>query len=44
MVRGQSEFISMSLFGLTGMTAYAGVFGACKLEKDNTVVVSGAAG
>ncbi len=43
-IEGQSEWISHSLLGMTGMTAYTAVFAACKLEKDQVVVVSGAAG
>lgn len=43
-IEGQSPWISLSLFGLSGLTAYSGVFGECKLEKDQVVVVSSAAG
>jgi hypothetical protein len=39
-----SEFISMSSIGMVGLTAYFGAFDVAKLEKDQVVVVSGAAG
>jgi NADPH-dependent curcumin reductase CurA len=41
---GHSEFISLGAMGMTGQTAYMGVFEEMKLEKDHVLVVSGAAG
>ncbi|KAK4686490.1 hypothetical protein P7C73_g3628, partial [Tremellales sp. Uapishka_1] len=43
-VEGQSEGIAVGLFGLGGLTAYFGVEDICKLKKEDTIVVSGAAG
>jgi len=43
-IEGMSEFISISGLGSIGLTAYFGVFEWSKLNKDMTVVVSGAAG
>ncbi len=44
MIKGQSEYLSMGLLGLSGLTAYSAVYGECDLKKDQVVVVSGAAG
>lgn len=44
LIPGQSPHITISVLGITGLTAYAGVFAEMKLKKEHTLVVSGAAG
>ncbi|KAK1924017.1 hypothetical protein DB88DRAFT_540101 [Papiliotrema laurentii] len=43
-IEGQSEFISLSIVGMVGQTAYVGAYGEMKLKPEHTVVISGAAG
>jgi hypothetical protein len=43
-LEGHSKYIALSGAGLTGQTAYVGVFEEMKLQKDHVVIVSGAAG
>ena len=41
---GISDTAAMSIFGLTGLTAYFGMVGVGKVKKDDVVLVSGASG
>lgn len=43
-IEGKSEYLSLTLLGLNGLTAWAGVFKEMKLTPDSTLLVSGAAG
>jgi NADPH-dependent curcumin reductase CurA len=39
-----SEWIWLGIFGLNGLTAWAGATKECNLKPEHTVLVSGAAG
>lgn len=43
-IEGQSPAIALSLLGLTGLTAWCGLHEVGQVKKDNTVVISAAAG
>ena len=43
-IEGQSPAIALSLLGLTGITAYCGLHFVGQVKKENTVVISAAAG
>ncbi|WVW80514.1 hypothetical protein I302_102498 [Kwoniella bestiolae CBS 10118] len=43
-IKGQSEYITNSILGLTGQTAWVGVFKEMELKPEHVLVVSGAAG
>ncbi|WWC60678.1 uncharacterized protein I303_103253 [Kwoniella dejecticola CBS 10117] len=43
-IPGQSEYITNSILGLTGQTAWVGAFKEMELKKEHVLVVSGAAG
>ncbi|RSH93539.1 hypothetical protein EHS25_007897 [Saitozyma podzolica] len=43
-IPGMSEWIWLGIFGLNGLTAWAGATKECNLKPEHTVLVSGAAG
>ncbi|WWC90256.1 uncharacterized protein L201_005189 [Kwoniella dendrophila CBS 6074] len=43
-IAGQSPYITNSILGLTGQTAWVGAFKEMELKREHTLVVSGAAG
>jgi NADPH-dependent curcumin reductase CurA len=43
-IKGKSEFLPLTLLGVNGLTAWAGVFREMNLKPEHTLLVSGAAG
>jgi len=43
-IEGKSEWLSLTMLGVNGLTAWAGVFREMKLKPEDTLLVSGAAG